>query len=207
MEKITLCYFVVGDKLTRARGENIKLFLVDAGLDHEYVRVPSFEGDWPAMKQQLVKDGYYASTLPYIKMGDKIWGRTLPVLRYLSAKLDYKYHGSNEEENYILDVVSDVTNDWFENMKNAFFGDEEKKKHHAKVQTPSWLIKFENYYSDCKEGPYVLGNKITYADFLVYHLIEDDGARDLLDDYPNLKLFAEAFEERPNIKKYLASFQ
>jgi hypothetical protein len=37
---------------------------------------------------------------------------------------------------------------------------QEKKKHHAKVQTPNWLIKFENYYSDRKEGPYVLGNKV-----------------------------------------------
>lgn len=37
---------------------------------------------------------------------------------------------------------------------------QEKKKHHFEVQTPSWLTKFENYYSDCKEGPYVLGNKV-----------------------------------------------
>lgn len=49
--------------------------------------------------------------------------------------------------------------------------------------------------------------QITYVDFLVYHLIDDDDARTRLDEYPNLKLFAETFEERPNINKYLASLK
>ncbi|KAG1472193.1 hypothetical protein G6F56_001690 [Rhizopus delemar] len=207
MEKITLYYFLVPGQPTLARGENIKLFLVDAGLDHEYVRIERDSGNWPVMKEQLEKEGYYAGSLPYIKMGDKVFGRTVPIMRYLSAKMDYKYHGSTEEENFQLDVISDMTDDWFEHMKNAFFGDDAKKKHHAETQRPGWLAKFEKYYSDNTEGPYILGNKITYSDFLIYHLIDDDSARDLLSDYPNLKIFAEAFEARPNIKEYLKTLQ
>jgi hypothetical protein len=36
-------------------------------------------------------------------------------------------------------------------------------------------------------------------------MIDDDLARNRLDDYPNLTKFVEAFEQRPNIKKYLVS--
>ncbi|KAG0743450.1 hypothetical protein G6F62_000660 [Rhizopus arrhizus] len=206
MEKITLYYFIAAGSLTLGRGENVKLFLVDAGLDHEYIRIENREKEWPPMREQLVQDGYYAVSAPYIKLGDKVFGRTIPIMRYLSIKLGRKYHGTNDEEDYHLDVVSDLTNDWFESLKNSFFGDEEKKKHHAEVERPNWLSKFEKYYSD-NEGPYLLGNRITYVDFLVYHLIDDDDARTRLDEYPNLKLFAETFEERPNINKYLASLK
>jgi hypothetical protein len=47
--------------------------------------------------------------------------------------------------------------------------------------------------------------KITYPDFLVYHMIDDDLARNRLADYPNLAKFAETFEQRPNIKNYLTT--
>jgi hypothetical protein len=124
MEKITLYYFIAGGSLTLARGENVKLFLVDAGLDHEYIRIQNREKEWPPMKEQLIQDGYYAASVPYIKLGDKVFGRTIPIMRYLSIKLGRKYHGTNDEEDYHLDVVSDLTNDWFESLKNAFRGDE-----------------------------------------------------------------------------------
>lgn len=47
--------------------------------------------------------------------------------------------------------------------------------------------------------------KISYADFLIYHLLDDDLALDRLTDSPNLIKFVESFEQRPNIKKYLAT--
>jgi glutathione S-transferase len=40
---------------------------------------------------------------------------------------------------------------------------------------------------------------------MVYHMIVDDSARNLLGDAPNLTKFVETFEDRPNIKKYLAT--
>ncbi|KAI9264748.1 glutathione S-transferase [Sporodiniella umbellata] len=201
MEKITLYYFLIGGKVTLARGENVKLFLVDAGLDHEYVRVE--REDWPAMKEQLSKEGYYAGSMPYIRMGNQIFGRSVSIMRYLSVKMGHKYHGSTEEENYLLDVIADMTDDWFECMKAAFFGGDEKRKQHEESVRPAWLNKFEKYYSDNTQGPYILGEKITYPDFLVYHLIDDDSARNMLGNYPNLKRLVNEFEARPNIKQYL----
>jgi hypothetical protein len=40
---------------------------------------------------------------------------------------------------------------------------------------------------------------------MVYHMIEDDSARSLLNNAPNLAKLVETFEARPNIKKYLAT--
>ncbi|PHZ17439.1 uncharacterized protein RHIMIDRAFT_284951 [Rhizopus microsporus ATCC 52813] len=178
MEKISLYYFNLG-KPTLGRGENLKLFFVDAGLEHDYIRF-NRETEWPEMREEIIKDGYYAGSAPYIKMGNKIIGRTVPTMRYISTKLGNKYHGSTDEESYLLDVVSDVTNDWFESIKKLYLGSEEEKKRHV---------------------------EITYPDFLVYHLLDDDQCLQRLDEYPNLKAFAKAFEERPNIKEYLISLK
>lgn len=111
------------------------------------------------MREGIIKDGYYAGSAPYIKMGNKIVGRTVPVMRYISAKLGNKYHGSTDKESYLLDVVSDMTNDWFESIKKLHIGNEvmncvsgkekvltgmgcrKKKTCHIEVITPNWLKK------------------------------------------------------------------
>lgn len=106
-----------------ARGENVKLLLEDAGLDHEYVRVKQ-DSDYPARKAKLIEEGLFSATLPYIEVGDKRLGKTVPIMRYISTKLGGKYHGSTDEENHLLDSVAEITNDWFESLKWSFFGTE-----------------------------------------------------------------------------------
>ncbi|KAI8881160.1 class gamma glutathione S-transferase [Backusella circina FSU 941] len=202
MEKITLYYLIVRGKLTRARGENIKLFLEDSGLEHEYVRVPLDE-TWREKKVELIKRGNYRGTVPYIEVGGKMFCGTVPVLRYLSTKLG-KYNGSNAEEIQYIDTIVDGVEDWFISLKTAFFGTKEQQKVHQETELPNWLSIFEKYYGD-NEGPYALGQEITYADIMVYHIIDDEGAMTKLNDYPNLLKMVNTFEDRPNIKQYLAS--
>jgi glutathione S-transferase len=113
-----ICY-----QVTRARGENVKLMLEDTGLEHEYIRQRRNE-DWSGKRAKLVEEGFFSPTLPYIEVGGKRFGKTVPIMRYISVKLGNRYHGSNAEENQFLDYVSDVTNDWFEHMKKGFFGSE-----------------------------------------------------------------------------------
>ncbi|KAG2230815.1 glutathione S-transferase [Thamnidium elegans] len=203
MEKITLYYFLVNNKATLGLGENIKLLLEDAALEHEYVRLELDEA-WNNKKVQLVKEGLYSGTLPYIEVGGKKFGRTVPIMRYISVKLGNKYHGANDEENQILDSAADIIGDWFESAKLAFNGSNEDKKKYVEVDTPRFLDIFERYLS-AQEGPYILGEKISYSDFLIYHRLDDDMALDRLADYPNLTKFVQSFVERPNIKKHLAS--
>lgn len=109
---------------TTARGENVKLMLEDAGLDHEYIRVNRADGSYEEKRAQAVKEGLFSATLPYIEVGGKRFGKTVPIMRYISVKLGNKYHGSTDEENQLLDCIADITNDWFESLKNSFFGSE-----------------------------------------------------------------------------------
>ncbi|KAI8647521.1 hypothetical protein BD408DRAFT_427530 [Parasitella parasitica] len=203
MDKITLCYFIVGAKLTRARGENVKLMLVDAGLDHEYVRIQSAE--WLDLKERLQQDGAHSCTLPYIETSGRRFFKTVAIMRYISIKLGGKYHGSTPEEDQLLDVVAELNDIWFGQMKSAFFGSEEEQASYAKDVIPAQISLFEKYYSNYN-GPYLLGEKITYPDFLVYHMIDDGGARDKLKGTaPNLAKFIDAIEKRPNMEVYLKS--
>ncbi|ORE20006.1 hypothetical protein BCV71DRAFT_262388 [Rhizopus microsporus] len=161
------------------------------------------------MREGIIKDGYYAGSAPYIKMGNKIVGRTVPVMRYISAKLGNKYHGSTDKESYLLDVVSDMTNDWFESIKKLHIGNEEEKNmsyrsHYSKLAeksltTTTHAIKMGHISWEIRQ--------ITYPDFLVYHLLDDDQCLQRLDEYPKLKIFVKAFEERPNTKEHLTSLR
>lgn len=121
--KFTLLWMIA----TFARGENVKLFLVDSGLDHEYVR-PTKGDNWAEKKAELQRKGNKRGTLPYVEMGDKVLSGTVPILRYLSAKLG-KYDGSNAEEKYFVDSVTDSAEDWFHSFVNGLKGGEVKQNY------------------------------------------------------------------------------
>lgn len=104
--------------------------LEDAGLEHEYVRLRIGE-DWTKRKEELIAEGFYSTTLPYIEVGGKKFGRTVPIMRYISTKLNNKYHGSNAEEDQLLDCIADITDDWFESMKKAFMGSDVSFYYHV----------------------------------------------------------------------------
>ncbi|KAI7892886.1 glutathione S-transferase [Mucor mucedo] len=203
MDKITLYYFNVGDRVTNARGENVKLLLEDAGLNHNYIRLPRGEV-WAAKKAQLIDEGFLSPTLPYIEIGDKKYGKAIPIMQYISAKLGNKYHGSDAEEDHYLAYVAEVTTEWYECLRTSFFGTDQDKEHHTKNITPHYIDLFEKFYAK-HNGPYVLGDNITYPDFLIYHLLDDDLALCRLAGSPNLQKFVETFGNRPNIKKYFAT--
>lgn len=55
---------------------------------------------------------------------------------------------------------------------------------------------------------FVLGDRITYADFVIYQVIHDEMKVDdlkLLKDYPRLRKLYDAVEARPNVRKFLNS--
>jgi hypothetical protein len=94
--------------------------LEDAGLDHDYIRLQ--RDSWVELKKKFQDEGAHSSTLPCIETSGQRFFKTVPIMRYISTKLGEKYHGSTPEENQHLEVVADVSDLWFEHMKNAFFG-------------------------------------------------------------------------------------
>ncbi|KAI8647523.1 hypothetical protein BD408DRAFT_408076 [Parasitella parasitica] len=198
MDRITLCYFMLETSSTFGRGENVKLMLVDAGLDHDYGRIRRDE--WPPFKKQLQQEGAHSSTLPYIEIAGQKFFKSVPIMRYVSTKMGGIYHGATPEEDQLLDVVAELNDTWFEQMKRAFYGSEELKEEYTNKTIPAQIDIFEKFYSD-RKGPYLLGEKLTYPDFLIYHMIDDNTLREKLTS--NLIKFIDAFEQRPNMIKYL----
>ncbi|KAG0167255.1 hypothetical protein DFQ28_006383 [Apophysomyces sp. BC1034] len=201
---LTLHYFIVpGKRSTIGRGENIKLLLEDAGIEHEYVRHHLDKETWPEKKKALEESGYYAATLPYIEIESQKFGQTVPIMRYICNKLG-KYMATNDEDAQYLDALSDISYDWHKKINQTYFSSLEVRQAHEAGDMVRYLEMFEKVYSD-REGPYILGEEITYPDFLIYHLIDDEQQNKKLEAYPNLNKFVRFFEERSNIKKYLAT--
>lgn len=189
------------DLATMGRGEFIRLLLEDAGVDFEYVRHNAAE--WKELKQQLLADKVRAPTMPYITVDGEYYGKTVPVMRFLSHKLG-QYEGSNEKEVQLLDAYSDMIMDWAFRWATGIFGDEAQLKTYKETHAVNNYKNFEEILSD-NEGPYLLGDKVSYADFILYHMIEDDGSAIDAASQPHLSAFINAIENRPNLKKYLAT--
>lgn len=185
------------------RGEFIRLLLEDAGIDFEYIKYNAAE--WKEVKQQLVADKIRGPTMPYILVNGEYYGKTVPIMRFISRKLG-KYEGRNDQENQLLDAYSDAIMDWAFRWAMASFGDvtEEQKQTYKDTHAANAYKSFEEILSDT-EGPYLLGENISYADFVLYHMMEDDGSAIDAATQPHLSAFVQAVESRPNMKKYLAT--
>lgn len=186
------------------RGEFVRLLLEDAGIDFEYVRYNAAE--WKEQKQKLLAQNIHNPTMPYITVNDKYYGKTVPIMRFLATKLN-QYQGSNEDEVQLLDAYADVLSDWTSKWAFSVFGafSEVAAKNFFEDTRPQLYKNFDAILSET-QGPYLLGNTITYPDFLLYHILEDDkDAQVDADAYPYIATFAEAIKNRPNLKTYFAT--
>ncbi|KAL7920123.1 glutathione S-transferase [Trichoderma austrokoningii] len=101
------------------------------------------------------------------------------------------YDGETNWEKFVVDAVSDIYIDWrVDEYKNTF--------------VPSYYETIAQYYAE-SNGPYLLGDKITYADFAVYQSIDNDQRTGTLPANLSTSItkFKETFEERPNIAQYI----
>ncbi|CEP19121.1 hypothetical protein [Parasitella parasitica] len=204
LKNLELHYFtVVKGSTTMGRGEYVRLLLEDAGIDFKYIRHDAAE--WGKLKQELLDKNIRAPTMPYITVDGEYFGKTVPIMRYISRKLG-KYEGSNDKENQLLDAYSDIIMDWASRWAAALFSEDIPKatELYKGKQAPDAYKAFEEILSDT-EGPYLLGKEISYADFLLYHIMEDDGSEINSESQPRLSRFKTEFEKRPNLAKYLAT--
>ncbi|KGO76967.1 Glutathione S-transferase/chloride channel, C-terminal [Penicillium italicum] len=186
------------------RGEVVNLFLKDAGLDYKEVRYP-YDNTWPETSKKLRQSGLTRTgQLPALEYGGSVitQGDTqhIPILRYLSRELG-AYDGTTNWEKYLVDAVADIYIDWrsqwVANLKAA-------SESYKKESAPAYYNLLAQYYSDV-EGPYLLGDKITYADFAVYQSIDNDTRTGTIPDTlpPALTKLVEAFEARPNVSAFI----
>jgi len=193
----TIHYFDLGAK---GRGECLRMLFEDAGVQFVDHRIP-LDAEWPSVKKGFTG---IALGLPVVDLGERHFAQSIPLLRYFGKKLG-KYVGQTSEDEYFLDRLSDIANDWRIHWVRTLEGVEAFNESHRSDRIPSFLSIFETFYAG-SDGDFVLGAEFTYVDILVYQMIHDEGIQSLLDvSYPNLKRLSDAVERRPNIAAYLAS--
>ncbi|KAI9481170.1 MAG: glutathione S-transferase [Benjaminiella poitrasii] len=129
---------------------------------------------------------------------------TLSSMRYISRKLS-RHDGKTEEEKLLVGNIADNMADWYTKWVKVYFGgNEEASKKYKEEYLVEQLKRHEKYLSNTT-GPYLLGEEPTYADFYLFHILEDNGMPVDAEKFPHMTAFVEAIENRPNLKKYLAS--
>ena len=96
----------------------------------------------------------------------------------------------------------------------AFFSDkkEETYPEHCKTTRPKFLQALETHLKThdlSRNGPYIIGKNVTYADLVLYQVMHDENltqeGRKGLEGYPRLVQVVDAVEARPNVKAFLQS--
>ncbi|KAE8557310.1 hypothetical protein EYB25_002017 [Talaromyces marneffei] len=187
---------------TLGRGEVVRLFLNDAGIDFEDIRY-AYDHTWAATSAELQAKGLTVTgKVPVLEFNGTILTQHIPILRYLARELN-DYDGQTSLEKWVVDAVSDIYIDWrtqyVANLENA--SDSFKNKY-----TPEYYNILSHYYSQ-RGGPFLLGDRVTYADFVIYQSLDDDRKTNTLPEtLPGaIVAFKEAFESRPRVKAYLES--
>ncbi|KAL2872491.1 glutathione S-transferase [Aspergillus lucknowensis] len=195
--KVVYHYLAIG---RLGRGEVVNLFLKDAGFEIEDNRY-AWDHTWPATSKKLQEQGLTRTgLLPSIEYQGEVLTQHIPILRYFAREVG-GYDGETNWEKYIVDAVSDIHIDWrFKFVANLKGATEEYKNE----VVPKYYNLLAQYYAE-REGPYLLGEKITYADFAVYQSIDNERRIGTLPSplpEPLVKL-EKAIEARPNIAEYI----
>ncbi|KAL5343902.1 glutathione S-transferase [Aspergillus crustosus] len=182
------------------RGEVLNIFLKDAGIDKKDIYY-AYDETWPQTSERLKSEGLTKTgLLPAFDYNGTIYTQHIPTLRYLARELG-AYDGETNYEKYIVDAVADVYIDWRSKWVASLKGATPEYKD---VAAPQYYDVIGQYYAQ-NEGPYLLGDKITYADFAVYQSIDNDRRTGTLPaTLPEALVNLEkAIEARPNISEYI----
>ncbi|KAH6894709.1 glutathione S-transferase [Thelonectria olida] len=182
------------------RGEVVRLFMRDAEFEFEDVHY-AYDDTWPAVSKTLdPKELGRTGKLPALEYNGKILTQHIPMLRFLSRELG-RYDGETSHEKYQVDAVADLYIDW----RSQWVPQLTKRTDEYKDEfLPHYYNLIAQHYSE-SGGPYLLGEKITYADFAVYQSIDNDKRIGTLPAAlpASIEKFKQAFEARPNIAAYI----
>ena len=93
------------------RGEVVKLFLMDAGIDIKEVRYP-YDETWAENSKKVQQQGISRTRkLPALEYQDLVLTQHIPILRFFARDLG-RYDGETNAEKFLVDAVSDIYIDW-----------------------------------------------------------------------------------------------
>ena len=207
----------------QGRGEFVRLALEEAGADYiDVARRP----DGMAAMMKLLKsrtEPQIPFAPPFLKDGDLIVSHVANILFYLGPKLGLAPKNeplrfiANGLQLTITDFVAEVhdthhplsTNLYYEDQKEAA---KQRAADFITHRVPKFMGHFERVLGQNPEGnKHAVGRERTYVDLSLFQIVEGlryafpRATKDIGKHYPALIALHDAIEQRPNIKKYLAS--
>ncbi|CAN7986091.1 unnamed protein product [Ixodes pacificus] len=191
----------------RGLAQPIRNLLIYKGVNFEDKRYtfgppPNFDRfDWHGEKHSL---GLKFPSLPYYIDGNVRLTQSIAILRYLARKHDLA--AKTDAETAELDMLEQQAKDlsWGLAMTalNPAFHEVRKKYEDSMAN----LLK---PWADHLQGKtWVLGDRLTYVDFLLYEALDWNCLlkADAFSAFPVLLDYLRRFEELPNIKEHMASY-
>uniref|UniRef100_A0A8C6W5E8 Glutathione S-transferase n=1 Tax=Nannospalax galili TaxID=1026970 RepID=A0A8C6W5E8_NANGA len=201
----------------RGMGHAIRLLL--EYTDTSYAEKRYTVGDAPNYdRSQWLNDKYKLGldfpNLPYLIDGSRKITQSNAILRYIARK--HNLCGETEEEKIRVDILENQVMDTRLQMGMLCYSPDfslceaddnclllqEKQKPEFLQGLPEKLKLFSEFLG---KRPWFAGNKITYADFLVYDVLDQHRVFEskCLDAFPNLKDFMARFEGLKKISTYM----
>ena len=187
---------------SRGRAEPSRIILACAGVKYEDVRYTKEQ--WAEFKPKTP----FGSMPVWEEDGKMLAGSTV-IARYLGEK--YGLAGGNAWENAQVANIVDFISDFGREISKVFFEkDEEKKKELLKnfksEVAPKFLGKLNELANN--DSSFLWGNKPTWADFILFAILEPRGfcnalGREDLSSYPALEKFVSTISALPNIVKWI----
>jgi len=181
----------------------IRFLLEVAGVKYkEELFTLENKDDWFENKKH--KLGLLYPNLPYIIDGDVKMTEHLPIMRYIARK--HGLYPTTEEEIQI----SDQTESFVFDIRFGFYRVAYDTENYEASKT-AWLERTNSklpYLNDLfAKNKYVVGDKFTYVDIVVYDflLLIRAFEPDLITKNANLARFIDTIQNHPNITKYLNS--
>ncbi|KAI9879217.1 MAG: hypothetical protein M1830_009218 [Pleopsidium flavum] len=199
------------DFQSRGRGQVVRLMWEDAGIAYTDTRYSFVE--YPEIKKTKISELNPTGNIPIIELNGKILTQSYAILRHFARQLG-QYEGETEDEMYWSDAMCDIAIDWRTLFIVAFFNDNKDKTYpeHQKGDRNRFLGALETHLKSnnlSRQGPFVIGKNITYADLVIYQVCHDENltqdGRGGLKDYPRLKQLVDGVESRPNVAAFLKS--
>ncbi|KAF2365379.1 Glutathione S-transferase N-terminal [Trinorchestia longiramus] len=193
---------VLGYWSIRALAEPIRTLLSHAGVDFEDKTYdigppPTYDrSSWFDVKPNM---GLDLPNLPYYIDGNVKLTESSAIIRHLARK--HGLAGTTEEEMMRIDVAESVCSDQMKGIVSLIFNPNYDENAKA-----AFLAGIKNQIQKLATiigaGPYVTGQKISYADFLVLEQLDRylDLCPKALDEFPSLQAFQKRMLDLPGVK-------
>lgn len=201
MVKYILNYFPLG-----GRAEPIRLMFHAAGVQYED-NVVHFK-DWAQLKTDNKR--FPLGQGPTLQVDDEVICQSRAINRYVANQLSM--NGSTNEEKMVIDQITESMDELFDAWVKIIFNkstDKPAKEAEFKTwfasESMTRLCRFIEGLLAKTSGPFVLGDKVSLADCVCYHMYDilAQFHTGFVAEYPGLTALHKAVEEVESIKKYL----